>query len=139
MTRNRFAQSITVKRAAATLAAGAALVSGTALAFAGSASAAPAGHQTQVCAKGDYAAYAVFPERGGLSTAVVDAGKCMPFDLGNRDVIETVEVWGFLPAKTPNDAPTTFPVATGKVHDSKGGTIAATGTVEHPDAQFPLL
>lgn len=137
MAKNRFTHSDTTKRVAATMALTAALASGTALAFAGTASA--AGPELNVCAEGTYDAYAVFPERGGLATAVVKSGTCISVYLGSREGVESIEVRGYIDPTTPAGAPTNFHVATGKWQPSKGGKVIAIGTVEHSDALFPLL
>ncbi|MFE0022023.1 hypothetical protein [Amycolatopsis sp. NPDC059021] len=136
MTKNRF----TFKHVAATMAATAALASGAALAFAGTASAAPQDTHKPltVCAKGSYDAYAVLPARHA-ATVLVKPGTCTSLDLGDSTAIEDIEVRGFVAPQTPAGAPTDFHVATGKVRPSKGGTVLALGTVEHRTALFPVL
>ncbi|OZM70935.1 hypothetical protein CFN78_22530 [Amycolatopsis antarctica] len=119
----------------------AAIASGAALAFAGTASATTEGPQEPltICAKGDYDTFAVFPDRGGLATANVEAGTCLPFEFGDSGAVEEIEVYGYVEPKGSAGAPTTFHVATGHWRASKGGTVNAFGTIEQNDATFPLL
>ncbi|MFD9888125.1 hypothetical protein ACFWY9_02195 [Amycolatopsis sp. NPDC059027] len=143
MTKNRFTQSVTAttaKRIAATVAATAALASGAALAFAGTASAAPqdAHKPLTICAKGSYDAYVLFPARHAASV-LVKPGTCTSLDLGDSTAIEDIEVRGIVTPTNPAGATTEFHVESGQVRPSKGGTVVALGTVEHHTALFPVL
>jgi hypothetical protein len=68
---------------------GAAIVGGTASA---SASTIPGGH-VQICAQGNYTAYIVFPDRGGLSSTLVPQGHCW-WDYMGGNSWEPINVYG---------------------------------------------
>jgi hypothetical protein len=89
-----------LKRAA--IAVGAtSLISG--IAIAGTAAAASASTigvgQVQICAQGNYAAYIVFPRRGGYTSTIVPQGQCWIKTMGGvkSEPIEVYGVWNTHP------------------------------------------
>jgi hypothetical protein len=67
---------------------------GLAVAAPASASTIPKEH-VQLCAQGDYPAFIQFPDRGGLTSTVVNPGTCWYEDMGSLGYYEPIYVFAF--------------------------------------------
>lgn len=106
-------------------------------ATAGAAAAATTANQFTLCATGNYAAFAVFPNRGNFSTFVVNPGNCTTVHLSGM-TNDSVAVKGEFNGTGPNGG--TSGSSTGSrtigsfsFNDSVGGGADAAGTTGAPE------